>query len=720
MDVENTNRADHLGAVPAQDPDRPGKPASNTVAHWPGRPFGDAISAVKSIIIHGTSGWPSNASANNFRDLFRSLNYLDWSEGIHRWVDKRGIGPQYFVDPNGTAFNLIGPEDFVGDPRLTWHAEEMNSLSLGIENSDVGDSGAIPGPAGTGPYWWQLSTATEDLTGMKAYILFHPGGTQRDAIIIWFARFPNFAGSGDITGTGTRTVLSTEFGNWRKTLFTERNYRSLVLLCRQVAEEVGMPRNFPLFPYLTREHDVGDHTLFRKLILADQLCDEIAVKLGTTTNAIQANDQAYIDWYHGQDYTVPAPDGVHTEARNRYWTRFFGAKPGHAGAETPCFKGFLTHAINGGHPCPGPLFDWHRFAREMWDWWWYPFDIVSVPVGAANIPSTIRPYRQARRTTPLIEYYFDATGVPGDYNGLHAPTPPLGSLAERFLLPNTTPIYALANGVVVAARIPNATTPASKGFVLIRHEIFYRTVANSTQIDYNQPPAIVWTLVSFLEMTGARLDQVVPENPDWLNRFIVRLKEAELATAFWTTNATTASINSGFMHAPSSQNPRFATGLEIGQDATAYRAIADDLAAGNVAVFPLDVLITPTPVRAILGDYLGRAGTLPASLDGSPAQTGIQIEIFSKVKLDVPGAINMAVSAANEDWWKTATAAVRHESTTAHDLPADGMSWQYSTTLMLEWINTITWKSEWLKYDVKFPDGTPMQAPVRPATRIIP
>ena len=32
---------------------------------------------------------------------------------------------------------------------------------------------------------------------------------------------------------------------------------------------------------------------------------------------------------------------------------------------TPCYRGFLAHSANGGHPCPGPLFDWHRFAREV-------------------------------------------------------------------------------------------------------------------------------------------------------------------------------------------------------------------------------------------------------------------------------------------------------------------------------------------------------------------
>ncbi|MEP6732765.1 MAG: hypothetical protein ABJE10_19125 [bacterium] len=712
-------QADQLGPVPVQDPAHPGKPRSNIVPHWPPPTWGDVIGSVQSFIIHGTSGWPSYQSANNFGDLFRSLNYLDWSSGLQRWIDKRGIGPQYFVDPNGTAFNLIGAEDLLGDPRLTWHAEEMNSMSIGIENGDVGDSGASPGPAGTGPYWWQLSAATEDLTGMKAYVLFHPGGGAQDAVVVWFARFPAFTGAGDITGTGTQTALSTEFGGWRNTLFTERNYRTLAMLCRHVAEEVKVPKNFPLFPYLTRAHDVRDPSLFRKLIMADQLSTQIAVKLGTTFAAIQANDAAYSTWYHQGDYTVTDANG-RPENRNTLWTRFFGANPNHRPADTPCFKGFLTHAINGGHPCPGPLFDWHRFAREVWDWWWYPFDIAFVSLASVTVSTTMRPYRQARRTTPLIEYYYDATGLPADYNRLRDPAPPLEIARERFLLPANAPVYAMANGVVVAARLPNSTAPVSNGFVLIRHEVFAETIAGSTRIDYSKQPAIVWSLITFLSTVGCRVDQIVPLNPDWLNRFVMRLKESELASAFWTTNRATAAINNGFSHPPSSAGPRLSTGMEIEQDATGYRAIADDLAAGKAVLFPLEVMVTPTPVRIVLGDYLGAAGLLPTSANSAPGQTGIEIEIFSKVPLNIPGAANVPSASANDDWWKAASAAVRHESTASRDLPADGMTWRYPMTAMLNWLNGITWTSEWEKYDVKLADKvTPAPAPTRPAPRII-
>src|ERR1700739_844632 len=96
----------------------------------------------------------------------------------------------------------------------------------------------------------------------------------------------------------------------------------------------------------------------------------------------------------------------------RVWSRFFGVDGGRV--STPCFRGIISHLINGGHRCPGPLFDWHRFAREVWDWWWYPFDFKEM---SPPTPETKRrPYQQARGNTPLVEYYFDANGTAADYN----------------------------------------------------------------------------------------------------------------------------------------------------------------------------------------------------------------------------------------------------------------------------------------------------------------
>ena len=463
-----------LEAVPRVDQfPPPPAPQTNIRRHWSAynnNAFGSVMRNIQCVMIHETSGWPSYGGYQTFADRYACMTDTD-----------RGIGPQYFVEPNGTAFVLIGDQDLAGDPRQTFHGGwpgtgiNMNPIAIGIENGDIGDSGVSPG-AGTGPYWWALSNQAEDLTGMKAYLVLHPNA-QEDAALIWIAQFPQkwvvlpanppahpkpywglqatgvtpgFQGAGDIVDgahpPNDRHVRSP--AAWRNMLFTERNFRSLVLLCRLLAEQNGLPRNLPLLPYASADPDRTNTAVFRKLILAEQRRDDIAVQIGTTTAAIQANTPQFGQWYQG--------------SATEHWSRLFGVVPASARTVTPCFRGFLAHSMNGGHPCPGPLFDWHRFARELWDWWWYPFDTDAV---AAS--TTMRPYLQARRDTPLIDYYYDAEGVAADYNALHEAL----SIEEKFRLPLATPIYAMANGVVVAARFPNSSSPATSGFLLVRHEV---------------------------------------------------------------------------------------------------------------------------------------------------------------------------------------------------------------------------------------------------------
>jgi hypothetical protein len=693
MAAENAPRIDNPPPPPPPATlDNP--PDQNTRPHWPRGSFGNQIANVQCVMIHETSGWPSYASANSFQNLFLCLDltYTFVAATPHRparWSDRRGVGPQYFVDPNGTAFSLIGPQDLEGAPRVTWHGENMNTFALGIENGNAGDNPPVQPGNGLGPRWWRLSDHPEDLTGMKVYVLLHPGWDQ-DAVLIWIAQFPSFTGSGDIedgNNPATDRRLARHPG-WNNMLFTERDYRTLALLCRFLAEQNGLPRNFPLLPYLDNTLDSPDAALFRKLILSDQRRDALAQKLGTTTDVIRANGAAFTNFYNANS--------------GRIWSRFFGVNPDNPGvADLPCFRGFLSHDINGGHPCPGPLFDWHRFAREVWDWWWYPFDVEPVAV-----TTTPRPYLQARRDTQLIDYYFDATGAAADYNRLR---PPL-SLTDRFLLPDIrTPVYAMANGVVVAARFALSNNPAASGFLLVRHEVFHQAAEN--HIDYDQPPTFVWSLTYFLSNPGFRLDQIGGDNPDWLNRFVMRLTECELAVAFHTANVANAALNRGWAHNPSGAGPRFATGQEIERDATAYRGFANDLLAGRHVLFPLEANPAPTPVRVILGDFLGFPNRMAENQDG------IQIEIFSNARLDVPGATRRACSASTEDWWRAASAAIRHEAVVDMDLPADGVAWHYGMTNFLEWINNITWTSEWAKYGVVDAAGAPVAAPPRPITR---
>ncbi|MGH9888357.1 MAG: peptidoglycan recognition protein family protein, partial [bacterium] len=335
-----------LETVPRVDTTNPhaADPTANTTPHWTaggGRTFGSVMGTIQCIMIHETSGWPTYAGNKTFTDRYSCMVNAD-----------RGIGPQYFVETNGTAYTLIGEPEFANQPRETWHAGwpaqhiDMNPFALGIENADIGDSDVRPGN-GTGPRWWALSTRSEDLSGLKAYVVLAPGG-QEDAVLIWIAKFasewfiqtpaipavkatpttpavpavpavwalqagvrPGYQGPGDIVDgtnpTNDRHVRSPVA--WRNMLFTERNFRTLVLLCRFLTEKNSLPRNFPLLPYSVADTDWTNAATFRKLILAEQRADDIAVQIGTTKTDIQAS--TFAAWYAPRARTT--------------WSRFFGA-----------------------------------------------------------------------------------------------------------------------------------------------------------------------------------------------------------------------------------------------------------------------------------------------------------------------------------------------------------------------------------------------------------
>ena len=112
-------------------------------------------------------------------------------------------------------------------------------------------------------------------------------------------------------------------------------------------------------------------------------------------------------------------------------------------------------------------------------------------------------------------------------------------------------------------------------------------------------------------------DRVDDHNPDWLNRVLVRLKECDLALP--PTSPRARCRPSSTPGAPTSIPAALESGtrptpLEAWQaDQTAYRRFLTRLAAGHVAVAPFRSLFDttgPTPVRVILGDYLGVAGVI--------------------------------------------------------------------------------------------------------------
>jgi hypothetical protein len=701
MALENTPRVDVLGPQPPNDPAQPNQPAANVRPHWPAdrhppNTFGVVINQVQSVMIHETSGWPSHASAARFSNLYQSLQSWEWSDNHNRWEDNRGIGPQYFVDPNGTAYNLVGPVDLAGEPRETWHGEFMNPISLGIENADAGDSGVNPEP-GNGPRFFRLPKpgdphppAQPNLTGRKLFLLLHPLNDDTEVYLIWFAISPGYQESGDLAHSA----------GWQNMIFTEQNYRSLVLLCRLLAEQNGLPRNFLLLPWL-QTGDNGNSDLFRKLLLSDQRSDLIATKLGLNVADVQANNATYTGGY-----------------RAAFWSRYLGVNPAHPNAaDLPCFRGFLSHQINGNHFCPGPFFDWHRFAREVWDWWWYPFDFLA---NAAGLSAARRPYRQADRTTPLIEYFYDANGQVADYNRVKA-APALLATGEILTLDATTPIYAMANGVIVAARLPLADDPVNPGFLLIRHEIFHQQTAVA-RTNFDRPPSIVWSLTTYIGNPGFSTTAISTANPDWLNRFVLRLTEAEAAVVFHNANPHKANLTHAWGRVPTGAGVRLSIGQEIDRDAASYRRIANALTAGNVALFPLESETVATPVRVILGDFVGFPLQAPNPPNAN-LPNGIRIELFSNEQIDGPQSVQQVSMWAlqEQQWWRDAADPARHENIpgASADLPPDGRAWFYTLTDFLTWLNNVTWGEEWKKYGVLDPAGNFQPAPARPMSRIV-
>lgn len=670
------------------------RPPTNTRPHRPNdASFGTAMTNIQSIIIHGTSGWPSYGSAANFRTVFESRSEYRWvvpaPPAPPHWYSKRGIGTQYFVEPNGTIYTLIGPENLDGDALFTWHSNRMSFVSLGIENADGGDEPAInPDTSDRFHRLRRGAAATqEDLAGMRLFGLLHPGHAP-DLNLVWFAMFPAYDGPGDIDDT-THALRAGRYGGWRNTMFSERNYRSLARLCRFLLEHNGVPRNFPLQPFASSRADTGDRVMFRQMLMADPTFEQMAGQLGLHPVDVRNNTFTY------------------TAA---LWSRFFGLNG--ARRVTPCFRGIISHLINGGHTCPGPLFDWHRFAREVWDWWWYPFDFdPTAQVSPPRLATTQRPYRRVRGTTPLIEYYFDAQFVAtngAEYDNRKLPL----QIFERFALAQNTPVYSMANGVAIAARLPPDSS-SEAGFLLTRHEIFHRAPVD--RIDYDTRPTQVWSLVTFLSCDGFTATQRTAANPDWLNRFAIRLRECELAVQFNAGAPLPANFANAWNYQPPGDAARLSPGASITRDEAAYRVIGNNLAAGSVVHFPREGAPgAATPVNILLGDYLGTPGRIAGLPDGTRA---VQIEIFSLEQLPVPGVERATVSAAGQPWWRETTSAARSEGDPFANLPGNGAVWRYSMTSFLRWLNDITWTSEWAKYGALDAASRPLARPLEPNSR---
>jgi len=336
-------------------------------------------------------------------------------------------------------------------------------------------------------------------------------------------------------------------------------------------------------------------------------------------------------------------------------------------------------------------------------------------------------------------------------------------------------VYAMANGELVAARLPVAGVGVSLAFLLVRHEAFHLQLAANPimapvyppagQLDYVREPSFLYTLYMHLGgPVGANLPDpaqadpgwISASNPDWLNRLFTRLIECHAGLALYADPTTPAALRHGISH--SSRPPGSVhrpTILESWQtDQRELLAFMRNLRAGNVAIAPPRSM-EATRINVLLGDFLGEAGVVVA---GPGGHRGVRVETFapafapsSFVRSNgtsgwvpppspgphalfyqrewarTPTLADRVTLAANQidpalmSWWPE----VAHATISDAGLPADarmnlaGWAYHFQPFDIIRWINDLTWKSEWLKYRVTDDQGNDVPCPPRPPSRRI-
>jgi hypothetical protein len=736
-------------------------------AHW-ANGWGTAMTDVRTVVPHLTAGWPPREKVEEF-----VKQYIGPPLPLAT-RPKAGIGPQYFIPGDGTVFGLIDL------PSITWHGNHVNNWAIGVETGNLGDVARPPGDR-----WLSLAANAnenaDDIPGAKLWISRH---AFREVVVGWWTT-QTYAGP-------ARAPL----GNRRNMLFSEQQYRSWALLARYLCERFLLPRNFPLLPYALRGSTVDNSATFRRLALADErfpvLVRELAAFNIQDTLFEAANTATLETRYDAAVLTRSEP--ARRARNNQIWTKMFDV-----------YRGFHGHGFSGSntllrkvnpttnavtfvetdHDCPGPLFDWHRFARETWDYWWYPFDLtddLTAPV------TTVRPERTADATTPLREYYFEARdfdakdrayGFLTMASGVRAGNGIFDAISSpsTFVLPRAdVPVYAPANGELVAARFPDTGTGVSMAFVLVRHEIFHQpdtlTIdidgvgsfpANPGRIDYDQEPSYVYSLIIHLARPdGMSFTDVTSANPEWLNRVLIRKKECDLVLALYDASAAHGGINANAWTAQPPGTPQRPTMLDGWRaDARALAAFLERLSAGDVAV-GRSGRNDDTAIRVLLGDFLGHAGVIRK--EGTTVLHGFGMETFGSgfvppgfqslvspsgwtlptgTPLRPPPAVfyqtewSKAPDAAERqrlqgigvnpdlvNWWGDASVVTRlHPTLPGHgQLNAAGFAFHYEPLKFMRWLNEITWASEWPKFQVTDAAGTAVpQSPdhLRPRSRLV-
>jgi hypothetical protein len=683
-------------------------------AHFPGG-FGTHMAEVNSITVHMTAGW-----------LRRERQTLFVNRYVHGEAP-RGEGTQFLISGDGTVHRLIDL------PLETWHATWVNGWSIGVETSNRGDAEPPPNIN-----WLQVSTRPEDdIPGAKLWVTSARPAHDEVTPAWWTTAGYSGPGVGNV-GAG-------------RMLFTEWQYRSWALLLRHLAEELGLPRNFSLLPHRRRGQMTRARADFRKIVLADaraeMMMDEFAgapINIAATSFD-PANDATLRTQYESN---VLAQTAARREG-NRAWYRYLEL---YRGVHGHAYGGAKSRRPDDKTACPGPVFDYHRLAREVWDYWWYPFDVDGATTAAPR-----RGYRDWDEDTELLEYYFDesesartARLAPGIHGNRASPT--------TFVLDPRSPIYALANGWLVAARFPPETAGVSLAFALVRHEVFHARrwpgfwmgQPLPGTIDYRRPPATVYSLYMHLgRPPGMSFDQVSDDNPDWLNRVLIRKRECDLGLDFRSTDHGIPEARWNNRRHGLGTRPTTLEGWQA--DQPVLDRFLGNLGRGEIAVAMAEP--NTQPIRVLLGDFLGESGIIRRLPIGSPR--GVRVETFSPSfvpptfsRVDnvtgwappagrprpclhyisewarVPTAAetqamtNLGVDTSLLAWWQAVWFSQRLDRSLPADarLPFAGSVFHYQPLDFMRWINDVTWKSEWPKFGVVVA-GTAVPAPARPRTR---
>lgn len=249
------------------------------------------------------------------------------------------------------------------------------------------------------------------------------------------------------------------------------------------------------------------------------------------------------------------------------------------------------------------------------------------------------------------------------------------------------------------------------------------------------------------------------DNPDWLNRVLLRKKECDLGVPFYDNSAPghhgIAAAEWASRPPGVPQRPTTLEGWRADQ-----RALTDfmnDLTAGKVAIAPRGPFIQP--INILLGDFLGESGVIRN--DSVVVTHGVRVEVFAPVLIPppfdfilsasgdswdwyTPGVIapyglgyqsewslprtpdeiidmeSIGVDTTLLDWWTPVARSTSTDLDPRNHLPKDGQVNHFRVLEFMDWINEVTWAHEWRKHDVRDASNNPVTPqPSRPRSRAV-